>query len=338
MRIAAFLRICLAGLSLLIANPAAALDVQELRSPGGAGFWLVEEPSIPIVSVNISFAGGARLDPEGKEGLSNLFAGLLGEGAGDLDAIGFSEARDAISARFGFGANSDEVSVSARMLSDAVEPSVDLLALALTAPRFDPEPLERTRAQVLAGIAESGEDPSAVASRTWFSRAFPEHSYGRPNSGTAESVAALSRDDLLAAHSRLLTRANARIAIVGAIGAESAGQIVDKLMAGLPEGEPLPARRADTPPPPGLTVVSRDVPQSAAIFGQAGLDFDDPDFMAAYVMNYVLGGGGFVSRLMTEVREKRGLAYGVTSYLHNLDEAAIYLGRVQTENARIAET
>ncbi len=328
----------LAGLALLAAAPAQALEIQVLKSPGGAVFWLVDEPSIPIVALEISFAGGARLDPEGRAGLANMMAGLIDEGAGDLDAVGFSKARDEVSARFGFSAGRDTMDISARMLVETLEPSVALLATALASPRFDSEPVGRVRAQILSAIAESGTEPGTVAAEAWYAGAFPNHPYGRPRRGTAESVSAITWDDLVAARARLLTRANARIAVVGAIDASRAGRMVDTILAGLEQGTPLVRERTGDIPPPGLRVIELDVPQSAAVFGHAGLARDDPDFIAAYVMNYVLGGGGFASRLMEEVREKRGLAYSVYAYLSVRDETALYLGGVRTANERMAET
>jgi len=328
----------LAGLALLAATPAGALEIQGLTSPGGAVFWLVEEPSIPIVALEISFAGGARLDPGDRAGLANMMAALIDEGAGDLDAVGFAKARDEVSARFGFSAGRDAMEISARMLVETLEPSVALLALALASPRFDPEPVGRVRAQILSVIAESGTEPDTVAAEAWYAGAFPDHPYGRPTRGAAQSVGAITRDDLVAARARLLTRANARIAVVGAIGAEQAGRMIDTILAGLEQGAVLVRERTGDTPPPGLRVIELGVPQSAAVFGHAGVARDDPDFIPAYVMNYVLGGGGFASRLMTEVREKRGLAYGVYAYLSVRDEAALYLGSVQTANERMAES
>jgi zinc protease len=322
----------------LPASVAQALEIQDLKSPAGVVFWLVEEPSIPIVSLEISFAGGARLDPAERAGLANLLGGLIEEGAGDLDALGFAKARDDLSARFSFSAGRDSMDISARMLVETLVPSIELLALALASPRFDPEPVARVKAQVVAMIAESETDPATVAAQAWYAATFPDHPYGRPSNGTVQSIAAITRDDLVAAHARLLTRANARIAVVGAIDAERAGRMVDTVLAGLEEGTPLELERISDAPPPGLRVIELDVPQSAAVFGHAGLPRDDPDFIPAFVMNYILGGGGFSSRLMQEVREKRGLAYGVYAYLAVRDEAALYLGSVQTVNAGMAET
>jgi zinc protease len=326
------------GLVFLAAAPVQALEIQGLTSPEGTEFWLVEEPLIPIVALEINFAGGARLDPADRAGLANLMAALIDEGAGGLDAVSFAKARDALSARFGFSAGQDSLRISARMLVETLEPSMALLATALAEPRFDPEPLERVRGQILSIIAESATEPDTVAAETWYRSAFPDHPYGRTLNGTAESIGSITRDDLLAAHGRMLTRANAKIAVVGAIDGELAGKLIDILLAGVAQGAPLTRQPSTDAPPPGLQVIELDVPQSAAVFGHAGLRREDPDFIPAYVMNYILGGGGFSSRLMHEVREKRGLAYGVYSYLSVRDEAALYLGGVQTANERMAES
>jgi len=323
---------------LTLALPARALEVRDLTSPGGVGFWLVEEPAIPIVAIDIAFDGGARLDPADRPGLANMVAGLMDEGAGEMDAVAFAGARDRLSARFGFGAGRDSFTVSARMLAENVEDSAALLATALAEPRFDPAPMERVRGRILSSLAEAETDPATRASRLWYARAFPDHPYGTPVDGTAEAVRAIARDDLVAAHARLLTRAGATIGIVGAIDAATAGRMVDRLMAALPEGTVPPAPPAPKAPPQGTEVIALDVPQSAAVFGHEGIPREDPDFIPAFVMNHILGGGGFSSRLMTEVREQRGLAYGVYSYLQDLDAAALHLGGVQTANARMAES
>ena len=328
-----------AGLAALtLAAPARALDVQPVTSPGGVEFWLVEEPAIPIVAVEISFDGGARLDPPERPGLAKMVASLMDKGAGEREAVAFARERDRLSARFGFDAGRDSLTVSARMLAENVEASAGLLATALVAPRFDADPLARVRGQTLSSIAESETDPTSVARRQWYARAFPDHPYGTPVIGTAEAVEAVTRDELTAAHERLVTRSSATIGIVGAIGPEAAGRLVDNLMADLPEGAPRETPRTSGTPPPGTEVIQLDVPQSAALFGHAGLPREDEDFIPAYVMNHILGGGGFTSRLMEEVREKRGLAYGIYSYLQDLEAAALHLGGVQTANARMAES
>ncbi|MEO1491702.1 MAG: pitrilysin family protein [Pseudomonadota bacterium] len=314
------------------------VDIQEVTSPGGQVFWLVEEPTIPIVSIEIGFSGGARLDPADKTGLTNFTMALMNEGSGELDAVAFANKADDISARFGFSGGRDSTEVSGAFLVETLDEGIDLLALAMGSPRFDAEPVARVRGQILSGIAQDETDPQAIAGKEWAARAFPDHAYGRPSSGTKETITAITVEDMRTAHKRLMTRANAHIGIVGAINAAKAGKIVDTLMAVLPEGATVTAEPRDVAPPPGVIVIEQDVPQSTAIFGHAGLARDDPDFIPAFVMNRVLGGGGFSSRLMEEVREKRGLAYSVYSYLSARDEAALYLGGVQTANERVAES
>ena len=339
MTLVAFLRAATLAAGLAVALPAAAdVAIQQLTSPGGQDFWLVEEHAIPIVSLEMGFRGGARLDPPGKAGLAEFTMGMMNEGAGDLDAVAFANRADDISARLGFDAGRDSVQVSGQFLTETLDEGTELLATALASPRFDPEPVARVRGQILSGIAQAENDPGDVAGKEWFAQAFPDHPYGTPQEGTRETIGAITADDLRAGHEALMTRANAHIAIVGDLGPERAGEIVDRLVAGLPEGEPVGADPAGTLPPPGIHVVEQDVPQSVAVFGHEGIARDDPDFITAYVMNYILGGGGFTSRLTEEVREKRGLAYGVYSYLTELDSAELYMGGVQTANERIAES
>lgn len=324
------------GLLLLAAPPAtAATEIREIVSPGGLRLWFVEERSIPILSIEISFEGGATLDPEGKEGVTGLMAALLEEGAGDRDAVAFAEAAEALAVSFSFEADRDSVSVSARMLSETRDQAVALLREALVAPRLDAEAVERVRAQVISRIRSDGTDPDAIAGRAFYALAFPGDPYGRQE--TEAGVAALTRDDLRAAHRAALVRSRARIGVVGDIGAGEVGPLVDRLLGDLPaEGPPLPGP-AVPDLPPGVTVIGFDTPQSVVLFGQPGIGRHDLDFFAAFVLNHILGGGGFSSRLTTEVRERRGLTYGVYSYLAGLDRADLWMGGVASANERVAE-
>ena len=317
---------------------AMATEIQRVVSPSGIEAWLVEERAIPIVSIQIGFRGGASRESADKSGLATLFAGMLEEGAGPYDAAGFTEKAEEIAARFSFSANRDAVRVDATMLAERRDESLELLRLALTEPRFDPEPLARVKAQMISGIRQAETDPDRISAKTWFAAAFPDDAYGRSTRGSLESVESLTAEDLRAAQGVLLNRSTMKIGVVGAISAEELGPILDELLGGL-AGEALPPLpTTEFAASPGVEVVTFDAPQSVVIFGHEGLTRDDEDFIPAYVMNYVLGGGGFASRLMEEVREKRGLAYGVYSYLSPLDRAALYLGGVATENGRVAES
>jgi zinc protease len=223
------------------------------------------------------------------------------------------------------------------MLTENLDDSVALLRTALHAPRFDEEPLARVKAQILASLRSDESDPQTLASRAWFATAFPDHPYGRPSDGALETVAALDADDLRAAHARLLTREGAVIGVVGAIDPDRAGRMVDTLLEGLPEDAPDLPPMTEVSEGGALEVIDFPAPQSTVMLGHAGPLRDDPDFMPAYVMNYVLGGGGFSSRLTTEVREKRGLAYSTYSYLAPLDRAGLYIAGVGTANERVAQ-
>ncbi|RMH48420.1 MAG: insulinase family protein [Alphaproteobacteria bacterium] len=314
-----------------------ATEAVEITSPGGITAWLVEEHAIPVVSLAISFAGGATLDPADRAGLASMMAALLSEGAGERDAVAFAEAAEALAARFSFSAGRDSVQLSASFLRENLGPALALLHDALVRPRFDPAAIERVRAQIISGIRADATDPDAIARRRFAELVFAGDPYARPVDGTEASVAAITRDDLLAAHRRLLVPGRARIAIVGDIGAEEAGRMLDGLLAGLAaEGPPLPGPAAMSLTG-GVTVVGFDTPQSVVVFAQPGVARDDPDFFPAFVLNHILGGGGFSSRLTAEVREKRGLTYGVYSYLAGLRRADLWMGGVASANQRVAE-
>lgn len=315
----------------------ASVEIQEVTSPGGIKAWLVEEPSIPFLALELRFRGGASLDAPGKRGAINLMTGLIEEGAGDLDARAFAEAQEELAAHYSFDVYDDALSVSARFLTENRDASVALLKLALTAPRFDPDAIERVRGQVLSNIRSEAKDPDEIARATFNQQVFGDHPYGSSLNGTEESVSALSRDDLVAAQNSILARDNIYVAAVGDITAAELGELLDTLLGD------LPANSAPGPQPAtlnfegGVTVVPYDTPQSVALFGHASIPRDDPDFFTAYVLNTILGAGGFESRLMTEVREKRGLTYGVYSYLASKDYADLMGGRVASANGRIAE-
>ena len=315
----------------------AAVPIQEVTSPGGITAWLVEEPSIPFTALEIRFRGGGSLDPEGKRGAVHLMTALIEEGAGDMDARGFAAAAEALSARFTFRAFDDVLSVSAAFLTENRDASVDLLRLALTEPRFDQDAIDRVRAQVESSLRSDATDPDTIAQLTFDRLAFGDHPYGSAIEGTLESVAGLTQEDMFTAHSAVFARDRIYVGAVGDITAEELGPLLDDLFAGLPEtGAAMP----ETAPyllDGGMTVVEFNAPQSVAIFGHDGIARDDEDFFPAYVLNEILGGGGLNSVLMEEVREKRGLTYGVYSYLAPKDFGALYLGSVSSSNDRIAE-
>jgi zinc protease len=322
----------------LFALPAAAEQrIQEVTSPGGIRAWLIEDRSIPFMALEIRFRGGTNLDAPGKRGATNLMAALIEEGAGDLDAQGFAAARDGLAADLGFEAGGDALSVSARFLTENRDQALDLLHLALTEPRFDPDAVERVRGQVLAIIESDAKDPGSIAGQALDRLAWGDHPYGSDPNGTLDSVAALTRDDIVAAFRAAVARDRIYVAAAGDISAADLGPLLDRLFDGLPEtGAPQPGP-GTWQASGGVTVEPFPGPQSLVLFGQPGLGRMDPDFFPAFVLNEILGGGRFSARLMTELREKRGLTYGIGTSLVPMDLGASWLGQFSSDNARVAE-
>lgn len=315
----------------------AEIDIQQVESPGGFKAWLVEDHSIPFVALELRFKGGGSLDLPGKRGATNLMVATLEEGAADMDARDFAAAREAIAAELRFDMGDDTVSVSAKFLTETKDEAMALLRAALIEPNFDETAVERVRQQVLSNIRSDAKDPDEIVGDVFYADVFGDHPYGSAHSGTVDSVSGLTRDDLIAAHQGALAKDRVYIAAAGDISAEDLGALLDELLGALPEtGLPQPAD-VDVVTEAGVQVVPFDTPQSVALFGHKGLERDHPDFFTAYVLNQILGGGGFEARLMEEVREKRGLTYGVYSYLVPKDHAALMLGRVASANDRIAE-
>lgn len=324
---------------LLVAAPARAVEVERVVSPGGIEAWLIRDHSNPVTTMKLSFRGGAALDPDGKGGLANLVASTLDEGAGDMTSDAFQRALDAKSISLRFSAGRDRFDGTLKTLNKHRDDAFEYLRLALNEPRFDAEPLARIRAQIVSKIRQDREDPRNRAGRALFETAFRGHPYARDNDGTVDSVTAITPDDMRAFVDKRLARDNLLVGVVGDIDAETLKTYLDKTFGVLPE-KAAPWRVEQTVPKldGGVQVIDVDVPQSAIQFAQPGILRSDPDFYTAYVLNYIVGGGGFVSRLYEEVREKRGLAYSVYTYLMPLDAAGAVVGGAATANARVAET
>lgn len=321
---------------LLVATwPATATEIQRVRSPGGIEAWLVEDNSIPVIDFRFSFRGGGALDPRGKTGLANMVSALLDEGADDLDSQAFQGALDDIVASIGFDAGIERFHGSLRSLSEHRARAFALLRKALTAPRFDAEPVERIRRQIAAGIESGKDNPRRIAGRTWSRIVYGDHPYARPLAGTRRTVAAIGVEDMRRFVRQRLVRDGLAIGVAGDISASELARRLDEVFGGLPaSGAP-----ADIPDPTpaaggGIEIVRKTVPQSVVVFGQAGVKRDDPEYYAAYVMNHLLGGGR-TSRLNEEIREKRGLVYSVHTYLSLRDRAGTIVGQLATANARV---
>jgi zinc protease len=328
------------GLAVLtIAAPASATTIERIVSPGGIEAWLVREPAVPLVVVDFAFAGGAVQDPPGKGGTAELVSSMLDDGVGDYDSNTFHDRLERKAIEMNFSVDRETLRGSMRTLKENSDEAFEDLRLSLNAPRFDASDIELNRAQVLAALRRATSSPGDIANRRWWETAFAGHPYGRPVNGSLESVPTVTVDDLRAYTHRVLARSNLKVAIVGDIDPDAARAMLDHVFGGLPAKADLVP--VETVSPQGLgrrIVVNLDVPQSVVEFGGAGIARKDPDFMAAYIVNHILGGGTFSSRLYQEVREKRGLAYSVSDSLMWLDHSAMFLGTTATRDDRTGET
>ena len=323
---------------ILPALAARAMDIQEVKSPKGITAWLVEDHSVPIVTIRFVFDGGSTQDPAGKEGLANLMTGLFDEGAGDFDSDAFQVKLDDAGAETGFDAQRDGTYGSMRMLSEQKDAAFDLLTLAVNRPRFDQAPIDRIRAQILSGIVANERDPNAIAQRKWLRAIYGQHPYARPDEGTTQSIATITPDDIRAFYKAGFARDGLHVAVVGDIDAATLKGKLDQVFGDLPQKQAL-APVADTTLKLGQQVeVNYDLPQTSLQLAFPGVQRNAPDFFAAVLMNEILGGGTFTSRLYDEVREKRGLAYGVDSNLVDHQHSNALIVTTATRSDRAAET
>jgi zinc protease len=323
----------------LAATPADAMNIKRITSPGGMEAWLVESHANPLIAMRFAFRGGAAQDPKGKGGLAYFVSGMVDEGAGELNSIAFQERLQSLAMRIDLDASRDVMLGNVQMLTANQDEAFSLLRSALTEPRFDPDAVERVRAQILAGLKFDENDPESVASLAWDRIAFQDHPYGRPIKGTMASIAAIGPEDLKDYVRRVFARDKLVITVVGDIDAKTLGRTLDRVFGALPQHSSL-ASIADAKPPLGPTreIIEMDVPQSVAQFGHRAFSRKDEDFMETYVLNYIIGGGGFSSRLMEEVREKRGLAYSVHSNLFPYQHGAVFVGNVATQNEAVGQS
>lgn len=315
------------------------VPVRTVVSPRGIPAWLIEDRSVPVVALAFAFAGGAALDPSGQEGRADLAASLLTQGAGPYDTAAFSSLLRDRAVSLSFGADRDSLSGTLRVLEDDRAFGAEMLALVLAEPRFDGEAVARVKAQKTLALRREAEQPRTLAARRWWAESVPGHPFARPSGGTEEGIAPLGRDDLRAAMAAQLRRGSLVAAAAGAIDEAGLGALLDRAFAdAVPDGEAAPVPPLPAPRAFGLAVIERAAPQAAALFGHGAIAPEDPDWEAAQVVNWILGGGGFSSRLMTEIREKRGLTYGIGTSLVPFRGAALVLGSVSTENPRFGET
>lgn len=336
---AAFMAIAAAGFLATSSSPANAMKIQTVKSPGGIEAWLVEEHAVPMLALRFAFDGGSSQDPAGKEGVANFLTAMLDEGAGDLKSREFQERMEDLAMRMNYEEAKDAFYGNFQTLTKNRDEAAELLKLALNKPRFDDDAVERIRQQLLASLAYAARDPDKVAQNEWYSVAFAGHPYARPANGTPDTVGKLTGADLEAYRKRVFAKDTLKVVAVGDITPEQLGKMLDDVFGGLPAKADLsPVAKTDPVGGGRQTIVDMDVPQSVAVFGLGAMPRKDPDFMAAFVLNQIIGGGGFASKLMEEVREKRGLAYSVYTYVYPFQHTSIFSGGVATRNDMMGQS
>jgi zinc protease len=323
---------------MLLAGPAAAADIRNIDLGPRAEVWLAEDHAVPIIAFNISMPAGSAYDPAGKAGLAAFAAALMNEGAGNMNAKAFQEAL--ANRAIGFSANVDRdyLVIGITTLSENAPEAMRLLQLALTHPRFDAEAVTRVRAQILQSIEQSQAEPPRVAAKAFMRAFFRGHPYNHPVTGDAESIAHITAGDLRAFVRSHWVRGGLKIAVAGDITPAAAAKLLGTTFKPVSSTRPPPLPNVGRLGTPGVHVVPLPVPQPTAVFGLPGIMRHDPDFIPGYIANYILGGGGFSSRLMEEVRVKRGLTYGVSTSLSSMNKASVLVGSVATRADAIRDT
>lgn len=332
-------RFIIATLIAMFTVPAHAAEVKEVVTDKGLKAWLVEEHSVPLLAVKISFTGsGSAYDPSGKEGRANMTAALLMEGAGDMNDKAFAEALENHAIRMDMSVDEDFFDTSVECLSPHKETAFSLLGLALTKPRFNSDSIERVKAQTQTILRQQEGNPGYQLQKAWANAAYGDHPYSNPSAGTKDSIPALQRSDFNDVTRKYLTKENIVIAVVGDITEAELKSLLDAHLGGLPDKYAPDTTVAEVAMPSKATTVNVpfDIPQTMVRFGTQGIKRADPDYMSAYVMNTILGGGGsLTSRLGSEIREKRGLAYSVGTQLNPMMHGASWEGMFSTRTEQV---
>ncbi|HET7085192.1 MAG TPA: insulinase family protein [Rhizomicrobium sp.] len=318
--------------------PARAANIQNIDLGPKAEVWFAEDHTVPIVSFNISLPAGSAYDPAGKAGLASFAGAMIDEGAGGLDSKAFHEALANRAISFSARAERDYLVISISTLKENAPEAMHLLQLALTHPRFENDALTRVRAQIVQSLQQEQVEPPRVAGRGFAREFFGGHAYAHPVSGEVASISSVTAQDLRNFARGHWVKAGLKVAVAGDITAPALAKLLGDAF--------LPVSGASAPAlpnvgrlgAPGVHVIPLPVPQPTAAFGLPGIMRSDPDFIPGYVANYILGGGGFSSRLMQEVREKRGLTYGVSTSLTAYNKAAVMQGSVATRANAIRQT
>lgn len=332
----ALMLVVMMGVSLAVPQKAAATPPVQQVNWRDISAWLVSDDTLPLITIEMSWKAGTA--GEAEAGLTMLMARLMNEGAGALDAEAFQKAMADKAIGLSFNAGHDHVTGTLRCLSRFRARCFELLHMALTAPRFDAEAIARMKNEQATALRRAQQSPTSLASQAIAAMAYPQHAYGRDKNGTPPRLAAITQAQLVARHKAVFARDNLQLAIVGDMNRAAARRFMRDMFAALPRHKAVPPHEKVTAQNgPQTRHIERAGPQTSLAFGHQGIGYEHELFFPAFVMNSILGGSGFSSRLTEQVREARGLAYGVYSYWSMRDQSGMWRGGVASDNATAQE-
>ena len=328
------------GLMLMAAGvgSAHAANIQNLDLGKNALVWFAEDHTLPIIAFNISMPAGSSYDPAGKGGLAQFAASMIDEGAGNLDSKAFHEALANKAIAFSARADRDYLVISVSTLKENAPEAMRLLQLALTRPRFEAEAMTRVRAQIVQSLQQEQVEPPRVASRAFMRAFFNGHAYAHPTSGEIDSISGITAGDLRGFARGHWVKAGLKVSVAGDITAPALVKLLGTTFLPVSGAHVAPQPNVGKLGQPGMHVIPLPVPQATVLFGLPGIMRHDPDFLPGYVANYIVGGGGFSSRLTDEVRVKRGLTYGISTSLSSMNKASVMVGSVATRADAVKQT
>jgi zinc protease len=322
----------------MVVGPAHATTIQEVTSHSGVTAWLVEDHKLPLIAMHFAFRGGVEQDPVAKQGLTNLTMELLTEGAGPYDAAAFQQQLADNSIALHFNAGRDALSGTVKSLSADKDKAFELLHFTLTSPHFDPKDIERLRAGQLAALRSQLGNPNWQARYALFQYIFGDHPYGERRFGSVRTLAAITQRDIKNFAAEHLAQDNLVVAVAGDITPNELAAALDRVFGDLPRRARLaPVGDISVPQQTAVILVPREGTQTELLFAMPGPKRDDPDWHAAEIANYILGGGGFSSRLMQDVRDKKGLTYGIETGLSPMEYGGLIAGEAATDNPKTGE-
>ena len=338
MNVRKILASCVIALAAFAPQFAHAVDVKVVPAAKGVEVWFVEDHTVPVVTMSASIPAGSVYDPRGKEGLAAMAAALMDEGAGKMNSDAYHTALGNKAIQLSASPSRDYTVVRVVTLAENAKEAFQLLGLAIARPRFDPDAIQRIRAQMIESIKQEEQDPPTVAGKAFSRLFFANHPYAHPVGGDIDTLSAITQNDLRQFAHAHWVRGGMKVAVSGDIDEATLKTLLGAAFDALPATRPAPPPNVARLGAPGVHVVPMPVPQPTIEFGLPGILRADKDFIPAYVANYILGGGGFSSQLMKEVREKRGLTYGIDTDLNTYSKAGVFVGQVATKKESVKQT